>query len=167
LAVAVTLLALVAPSASDANMSREVTVAKGTWHGLNWKVAASTDHGGFYCIAYTIGRGAEDGRGCGSIRDRNSYGISYGAGTDRGSPVLVYGPVFASARSVRITFYDRPAILRPAIAPPRRLDPETRFFVAMLPCPATPKTFVARDGRGRIVARLAVRRAGWPDFSCR
>jgi hypothetical protein len=161
------LLALIAPSASDANMSREVTVAKGSWHGLNWKVTASTDRGGFYCMADTVGRGAEDSRGCGSIRDRNSYGISYSAGTDRGSPILVYGPVFARARSVRISFFDRPAILRPTIVPPRGLDPGTRFFVAVLPCPATPKMFVARDGRSRIVARLAVRRPGGPDLSCR
>src|SRR5438093_3913565 len=78
----------------------------------------------------------------------------------------VEGPVIAKARSVQIKFFDRPQIRISTIAPPPTLDPGIRFFVAVLPCPATPRSFVARNAAGRIVAQLVIAHRLGPKAPC-
>jgi hypothetical protein len=62
--------------------------------------------------------------------------------------------------------FDRPPIRISTIAPPRTLYRGIRFFAAMLPCPATPRSFVARNAAGRIVAQLVRARGGLPKAPC-
>jgi hypothetical protein len=66
---------------------------------------------------------------------------------------FVVGPVIAKARSVRIRFFERPAIRLHTIAPPPSFVQGIRFFAAVVHCPATPRSLTARDAGGRIVAR--------------
>jgi len=121
--VGVVTLALVASAATAAHAVGEVTVKSGRWHGMKWEFKAEAADGEF-CVAMTVGRGAEDGRSCGSIRED---GISYLAHTGRPAPNYVIGPVIAKARSVQIRFLDRPALRISTIAPPPTLDRGTRF----------------------------------------
>ena len=161
--VAVATLALLATSAVYAHTAGEATVKTGRWHGIKWKLTAGTWPDGSYCIAMTVGSGPEDGRSCGSIRKER---ISYMAHTGRPAPADVEGPVIAKARSVQIKFFDRPQIRISTIAPPPTLDPGIRFFVAVLPCPATPRSFVARNAAGRIVAQLVIAHRLGPKAPC-
>jgi hypothetical protein len=156
-AVAVATLALFAPAGADAHALSETTVKSGRWHGVEWELRAQTWSEGSYCVAMTIG-GREDGRSCGSIREDR---IAYAARSGRPAPNYVVGPVIGKARSVEIKFFDRPTIRIATIRPPRKLEPGTsmyagtRFFAAVLSCPATPRSLVARGAAGRIVARRA------------
>jgi hypothetical protein len=161
-AVAVATLALFAPAATYAHTAGESTVKIGRWHGIKWKLTAGTSPDGSLCVAMTVA-GRESGRSCGSIRKE---GISYLAHTGRPAPAHVVGPVIAKARSVQIKFFDRPPIRTSTIAPPATLDPGTRFFVAILPCPATPRSFEARNAAGRIVARLVIAHRLGPKAPC-
>jgi hypothetical protein len=138
-------------------------VKTGRWQGIQWKLTAGTWPDGSYCVAMTVGVGPEDGRSCGSIRHSR---ISYVAHTGRPAPADVVGPVIAKARSVQIKFFDRQAIRVSTIAPPPTLDPGIRFFAAILPCPATPRGFEARDAAGRIVARLVIAHRLGPKAPC-
>lgn len=160
IAVAVATLALLAPAATPAHTASEPTVISGRWHGIKWELTANTGRDGSYCIVMTVGRD-EDARSCGSIRND---GISYLFGT--GSPALTYvvGPVIAKARSVQIKFFVRPPIRISTIAPPPTLYRGIRFFAAILPCPATPRSFVARNAAGQIVAQIIRARPGLPTL---
>jgi hypothetical protein len=163
-AVAVATLALFVPAATYAHTVGESTVKIGRWYGIKWKLTAGTWPDGSYCVAMTVGDGPEDGRGCGSIRATR---ISYMALTpSRRAPTYVVGPVIAKARSVRIKFFDRPPFRTSTIAPPPTLAPGTRFFLAILPCPATPRSVVARNAAGRIVARLVIAHRLGPKTGC-
>jgi hypothetical protein len=162
-AIAVATLALFAPAATYAHTVGESTVKIGRWHGIKWKLTAGTWPDGSYCVAMTVGGGSEDGRSCGSIRKE---GISYLAHTGRPAPGYVVGPVIAKARSVQISFFDRQPIRTSTIAPPPTLDPSTRFFMAILPCPATPRSFVARNAAGRVVAQLIIAHRPGPKTPC-
>jgi hypothetical protein len=75
-------------------------------------------------------------------------------------PNYVVGPVIARAPSLHISFFDRPSIRTSTIAPPptSELDRRIRFFVVILPCPATPRRIVARNATGRVVAQLVTAR---------
>ncbi len=156
--VGVVTLALVASAATAAHAVGEVTVKSGRWHGMKWEFKAEAADGEF-CVAMTVGRGAEDGRSCGSIRED---GISYLAHTGRPAPNYVIGPVIAKARSVQIRFLDRPALRISTIAPPPTLDRGTRFFAAILACPATPRSLVARNAAGRVVAQIVIPKPRFP-----
>jgi hypothetical protein len=131
--VGVATLALVAPAATAAHAVGEITVKSGRWHGIKWEFKAQAADGE-YCVAMTIGRGAEDGRGCGPM---DEHGISYLAHTGRPAPNYVVGPVIAKARSVQIKFFDRPPLRISTIAPPRTLDRGTRFLRRY--CPVQPR----------------------------
>ena len=61
-----------------------------------------------------------------------------------------------------IMFLDRPPIRISTIAHPRTLDRGIRFFAAILSCPATARSLVARNAAGRIVARIVVPNARFP-----
>jgi hypothetical protein len=151
-AAAVAILALFAAVATDAQTLDEVTVKSGRWHGIKWEFRAQTWSDGSYCLAMNVS-GSERARGCGSIRkDR----ISYMAGGGSRIPAYVAGPVVANARSVDVRFFDRPPLRLSTIPPPAALYRGNRFFAAVLPCPVTPRSFVARSAKGRIVARLVV-----------
>jgi hypothetical protein len=167
--IAVAVVGLVAaPVASYAHtVGYPTTIKSGRWHGMKWKVTARTGSDGSYCIDMEIS-GRLDGRSCGSIRDRGSRGISYMAHWGRPTPNYVIGPVIAKARSVHIRFFDRPPIRISTIAPPRtpELDRGIRFFTVILPCPATPRSLVARDAAGRVVAQIIRARPGVPRASC-
>lgn len=144
----------------------ETTIKSGRWHGIRWEFTARTGSDGSYCIDIEVaGRGS--GRSCGSIRDPGSRRISYMAHSGRPAPNHVLGPVIARARYVHISFFDRPPIRTSTIAPPRtpELARGIRFFVAILPCPATPRRIVARNATGRVVAHIAVQRPV-PKISC-
>jgi hypothetical protein len=160
--MAVAILGLVAASATYGHTVSEPTVISGRWHGIKWELTANTGRDGSYCIVMTVGRD-EDARSCGSI---GNEGISYLFHTGRPAPTYVVGPVIAKARSVQIKFFDRPPIRISTIAPPRTLYRGIRFFAAMLPCPATPRSFVARNAAGRIVAQLVRARGGLPKAPC-
>src|SRR5690242_4567318 len=67
--------------------------------------------------------------------------------------------VVTRARSVQIEFFDRAPLRLSTIPAPPAIQGGVRFFVAVLPCPAMPKTLVARDAAGRVVARYASRQA--------
>jgi hypothetical protein len=149
---AVATLAFLASSAVDAHTLGELTVKTGRWHGIKWEFRAQSGSDGSYCVAMRVS-GRENGRSCGSI---HSKGISYLAAIGRPPPDYVIGPVIARARSVQIKFFDRPPIRISTIAPPPTLDPGVRFFATILPCPATPRSVVARNSAGRIVARLLI-----------
>jgi len=143
--ITVATLVLFATAATAAHTVGETTVKSGRWQGITWRLKAQAGSDGSYCIAMIVAR-REAGRSCGSIR---SEGISYLAHTGRPAPDYVVGPVTARARFVQIEFFERPPLRIPAVRPPAALDRSTRFFVAILPCPATPKSFVAavpRDG---------------------
>jgi hypothetical protein len=162
-AVAVASLALLAPAATYAHTVGETTVRSGRWHGIKWEFRAQSGSDGSYCVAMRVS-GRENGRSCGSIRGEG--GISYLAATGRPVPDYVIGPVIAKARSVRIRFFGRPPISISTIAPPATLDPGTRFFAAILPCPATPRSFAARNASGRIVAQLVIAHRLAPKPPC-
>ncbi len=155
--VGVVTLALVASAATAAHAVGEVTVKSGRWHGMKWEFKAEAADGEF-CVAMTVGRGAEDGRSCSSIREE---GISYLAHTGRPAPNYVIGPVIAKA-SVQIRFLDRTALRISTIAPPPTLDRGTRFFAAILACPATPRSLVARNAAGRVVAQIVIPNPRFP-----
>jgi hypothetical protein len=163
-AIAVAILGLFAASAGY-GQTHYPTVKSGRWHDIAWKFTARTGSDGSYCLQMTI-RGRTDSRGCGSIRDRASRGISYLFGTGRPAPAYVVGPVIAKARFVQIKFFDRPPIRISTIAPPRTLYRGIRFFAAILPCPATPRSFVARNAARQIVAQIIRARRGVPKTSC-
>jgi hypothetical protein len=137
-------------------------VKSGRWHGIKWELTANTGSDGSYCIVMTVRR-TDYGRSCGSIRNE---GISYLFHTGRPAPTYVVGPVIARARSVQIKFFDRPPIRTSTIAPPPTLYPGIRFFAVILPCPATPRSFVARNATLRIVAQLIGARRGVPKAPC-
>lgn len=152
IAVAATIVALLTVSAASALNISTTTVKTGRWDGIRWKFTTEGSFAdGFICVAMAI-RGHEATRGCGAT---GKQGITYVAHTGRPVPDYVIGPVVAAARSVRITFFDRPAIRTPTI---RTRDRSTRYFAVVLACPATPKSFVARNAAGRIVARLVLKR---------
>lgn len=156
--IAVAMVGLVAtPFESHGHtVGYETTVKSGRWHGSKWTFTARTGSDGSYCIDLHVA-GLGEGRSCGSIRDR---GISYMAHSGRPAPNYVLGPVTARARYVHISFFDRPPIRTSTIAPPPKseLDRGIRFFVAILPCPTTPRSFVARNAAGRVVAQLVTGR---------
>jgi hypothetical protein len=159
-AAAAATVALVAVSAASALTVSTTTVKSGRWHGITWEFTTEGSFGGgSYCVAMAI-RGREAGRGCGATPKK---GITYIAHTGRPAPDYVIGPVVAAARSVQITFFDRPPIRAPTI---RTRDRSTRYFAVVVTCPATPKSFVARNGAGRIVARFALRHRIGPRASC-
>jgi hypothetical protein len=165
--VAVVTAGLVSSSATPGQgVGYETTVKSGHWHGVTWKFTARTGSDGSYCLDMEIS-GRMDGRSCGSIRDPGSRGISYQARSGRPAPNYVIGPVIGTARSVQISFFDRPPIRLSTIMPPPARVHGFRFFVSMLQCPATPRSFVALNATGGVVARLVVpRRVGPPKIRC-
>ena len=102
-------------------------------------------------LAVAIDR--ENGRACGNVREQG--GIGYIAAVSRPFPDYVIGPVVTAARSIRIEFFDRAPRRLSTIPAPRALQGGMRFFMAIVPCPSTPRSFVARDRGGRVVARFA------------
>src|SRR5688500_12369206 len=159
--MAVAILGFVAASATYGHTVSEPTVISGRWHGIKWELTANTGSDGSYCIVMTVRR-TDYGRSCGSIRNK---GISYLTHSGRPAPDYVVGPVIAKARSVQIAFFDQRPIRISTIAPPRTLYRGIRFFAAILPCPATARSVVARNAAGRIVARIAIPRPP-PKLSC-
>jgi hypothetical protein len=140
----------------------ETTVTAGNWHGTTWTLRASASRDGSYCMALTV-EAHERAGSCGSIRRK---GISYMAGSTPRIPAYVVGPVVSSARSVEISFYNRPRIRLRTIVGPRSLSPGTRFFAKVLRCPAKPRRFVARNQYGIVVARIVSPRRLGPTPSC-
>jgi hypothetical protein len=162
LGAALATVALLATSA-DARPLGEVTITAGRSHGVSWTLRAGGFPDGSYCVAVTVA-GSEAGRSCGNIRD---HGIQYMALAPRASTEFVVGPVLARARSVRIRFFERPSIRLRTIAPPPSFVQGIRFFAAVVPCPATPRSLTARDAGGRIVARTVPRsRRPPPVLAC-
>jgi hypothetical protein len=162
LTVAFATLALLVASTTYAHTAGDPTVKIGRWHGITWKLTAQDGPDGSYCVAMRTPN-RTNSRSCGSIRE---HGISYLAHTGRPAPTYVVGPVIARARSIQIKFFDRPPVRTSTIAPPPTLDPGTRFFVAILSCPATPRSFVARNAAGRIVAQLVIPHRLGPKAPC-
>jgi hypothetical protein len=159
-AAALTLTFLVTSAA--AGTPTEATVATGKWGGANWRLKASASRDGSYCVAMTVSS-REVARSCGTIRKQR---ISYMEGTDPKIPAFVVGPVISSARSVEVSFYDHSPIRVRTLVPPRSVDKGTRFFATVLPCPASPRRFVARNQFGIFVARLVVPRRLHPKPHC-
>jgi hypothetical protein len=162
--VAVSILALLLPVAATGSAA-EAKIKSGRWHGVNWEFRGGAWRDGSYCVAMVI-NGHENARGCGNVLHQG--GIGYGAGgnaSDSRLPNYVMGAVLARARTVRVEFFDRAPLRLGTIPAPRTLEGGERFFVAILPCPATVKNLVARDAVGRVVARHAWR-GERPKWSC-
>jgi hypothetical protein len=161
LAVAIAVWAVTTPALAGAAV--EATVKTGRWHGVKWEFRAGAWRDGSYCVAMLI-RDRENGRACGNVRGQG--GIGYIAAVSRPLPDYVIGPVVTTARSVRIEFFDRAPLRLSTIRAPRTLQGGMRFFMAIASCPSTPRSFVARDGRGRVVARFVVRHRAVPMSVC-
>jgi hypothetical protein len=162
--VAVSSFALLAPVAAAGTVA-EAHIKSGNWHGVKWEFRGGAWRDGSYCVAMVV-RGREAGRACGNVRKQRGIGYAAGvAGNGRSSPHYVMGALVNQARSVKVGFSDRMPLRLGTIPAPRTLEGGVRFFVAVLPCTAQPKTFVARNAMGHIVARL-VRRDGGPKWSC-
>ena len=141
----------------------EASVKTGRWHGMEWELRAGAWRDGSYCVAMLI-RDRDDGRACGNIREQG--GIGYIAAVSRPFPDYVIGPVVMVARSVRIDFFDRPPLRLSTIPAPRVLPGGMRFFMTLVRCPSTPRGFIARDARGRVVAQLVVRHRAFVMSRC-
>jgi hypothetical protein len=152
--VLLTAATLALATAAPAGTPAEARIGTGAWHGIKWELRGGAWHDGSYCTAMLLG-GKEVGRGCGQVTKHDPIGYSAG-GDSRREPDYVTGAVLTNARSVHVDFFDRAPITVPAIRAPRSLQGGVRFFLKLLPCPATPKRLVARDVRGAIVARFLV-----------
>jgi hypothetical protein len=165
LVVAVSILALLLPVAATGSAA-EAKIKSGTWHGVNWEFRGGAWRDGSYCVAMLI-RGRENARGCGNVREQRGIGYTAGAaGSGRRLPNYVMGAVVTRARSVRVEFFDRAPLRLGTIPAPRTLEGGVRFFVAVLPCPATPKKLAARDARGRVVGSYAWQHAPPKLLTC-
>jgi hypothetical protein len=152
-------------AAAPAQIDSEATVKSGRWRGIPWQFKAQTGSDDSYCIVLDV-RNREQGRSCGEL---DSRGITYMAAGGRPAPNYVLGLVVAKARSVKITFFDGRTTRLPTITRRHRaFDRSMRFFVAVFRCrTAFPRSFVARDAAGRIVARMTTPRPrGRPKLSC-
>ena len=141
----------------------EARVKAGHWRGIPWEFRAGAWRDGTYCVAMLISR-REDARGCGNVRREG--GVSYVASRGDPEPAYVMGPVVRAARFVRVTFFDRPPLRLSTLPAPRSLQSGMRFFVALLPCPATPRTLVAQNAAGRTLARSGVVHRLGPRVHC-
>jgi hypothetical protein len=164
LVVAVSSFALLAPVAAAGTVA-EAHIESGRWHGARWELRGGAWSDGSFCVAMLI-RGRENSRGCGNLRRQGGIGYVGGAaGSDRRDPSYVMGAVVTRARSIQVEFFDRKPLRLDTIPAPRTLAGGLRFFVAVVPCPATPKMLVARDAAGRVVAHSARRDRG-PKLPC-
>jgi hypothetical protein len=151
--VVLTAATLLLATHAAAGTPAEARIRSGTWHGIKWELRGGAWRDGSYCTA-TLVRDKEVGRACGKVTKHDSIG--YSAAVGRPEPDYVTGAVLTNARSVHIEFFDRAAITVPTIRAPRVLQGGVRFFMKLLPCPATPRKLVARDANGAIVARFVV-----------
>jgi hypothetical protein len=155
-----TIVALLAVSAASALNISTTTAKSGRWNAIRWEFTTEGSFAeGFSCVAMAI-RGREASRSCGPTP---KAGITHLAHWGRPAPDYVIGQVVAAARSVRITYFDRPAIRTPTI---QTRDRSTRYFAVVVACPATPKSFVARNGAGRIVAQFVLKHRLPPRATC-
>jgi hypothetical protein len=164
LVIAVSILGLLLPIAASGS-AVEAHIKSGRWHAVSWELRGGAWRDGSYCTAMLI-NGRENSRGCGDIRQQG--GIGYSAGTAASgtrSPNYVMGAVLARARSLRVEFFDRAPVRIGTIPAPRTLEGGVRFFVVVLPCPAKPRTLIARDAKGRVVARYTWQHEP-PKWSC-
>jgi hypothetical protein len=141
-------------------------IKSGRSHGVNWEFRGGAWRDGSYCTAMLI-NGREISRACGNVRKQDGIGFSAGGNaSDKRVPDFVMGAVVATARTVRIEFFDKRTPLRLGTIPaPRTLEGGVRFFVAVLPCSAKPRKLVARDAAGRVVGHFAWQREP-PTWSC-
>jgi hypothetical protein len=163
LVVAVSTFALLVSSAFAGTVV-EAHIKSGRWQGVKWEFRGGAWRDGSYCTAMFF-NDRENSRGCGNVRQQGGIGWGAGgAGISGRLPNYVMGAVVTRARSVRIEFFDRAPMRLGTILAPRALPGGVRFFVAVLPCPATPKKLVARDVAGHVVARNAWRHdpRKWP-----
>jgi hypothetical protein len=152
-------------SGAFAGTAVEAHIKSGRWRGVEWELRGGAWRDGSYCTAILINE-REQSRGCGNVREQRGIGWGTGGSSDR-LPNYVMGAVVTRARSVYIEFFDRAPMRLRTIRAPRALEGGVRFFVAVLPCPATPKKLVARDAPGVVVARDASRHAPPPKLlSC-
>ena len=165
LVVAVSTFALLVSSAF-ADTAVEAHIKSGRWRGVEWEFRGGAWRDGSYCTAMLI-NDRENSRGCGNVRQQGGIGWGAGsAGSGGRLPNYVMGAVVTRARSVQIEFFDMAPLRLSTIPAPRALQGGVRFFVAVLPCPAMPKKFVARDAAGRVVARYAWRHAPPKLLTC-
>jgi hypothetical protein len=152
--------------AGAAGSAVEAHIKSGRWHGVKWEFRGGAWRDGSYCTAMLI-RNRENSRACGNVRQQGGIGYSAGvAGNDRHLPIYVMGAVVTRARSVHVEFFDRSPLQLGTIPAPRTLEGGVRFFLAVVPCPATPKNLVARDAAGRVVGSYAWQHAPPKPLSC-
>jgi hypothetical protein len=151
---------LLLPMAASGSAA-EAHIKSGRWRGVKWEFRGGAWRDGSYCTGMLI-RDRENSRACGNVRQQGGIGYSAGgAGYGRHPPIYVMGAVVTRARSVHVDFFDRPPLRLGTVPAPRTLEGGVRFFVAVLPCPATPKE-ARRARRGRASCRqlcLAARAA--------
>jgi len=151
--VLLTAASLALATAAPAGTPAEARIGTGAWHSIKWELRGGAWQDGSYCTAMLLG-GKEVGRACGKVTKRD--GIGYSSAVGRPEPDYVTGAVLTNARSVHVDFFDRAPITVPTIRAPRSLQGGVRFFLKLVPCPATPRKLVARDASGAIVARFVV-----------
>jgi hypothetical protein len=165
LVVVISILGLLLPVAATGS-AVEAHIKSGRWHGVQWEFRGGAWRDGSYCTAMLI-RDREIGRACGNVRQQGGIGYSAGvAGGERHLPIYVMGVVVTRARWVHVEFFDRAPLRVGTIPAPRTLEGGVRFFVAVLPCPATPKKLIARDAAGRVVGSFAWQHAPPKPLSC-
>jgi len=165
LVVVVATFALLVSSAF-AGTAVEAHIKSGRWRGVEWEFRGGAWRDGSYCTAMWI-NDRENSRGCGNVREQGGIGWGAGgAGSSDRLPNYVMGAVVTRAHSVHIEFFDRAPMRLGTIPAPRALQGGVRFFVAVLPCPATPKKLVARDVAGHVVASYAWRQAAPKLLTC-
>lgn len=152
-------------------VSPVVVVARGSWNSVHWTLTAYRSGTDGVCFALTPGTGNGTGAAmdCDTItgvpiaantKPSAPHAISYLMGTGPNGthlPDYITGPVVDTARTVEIRFTDGTTVDVPTIVAPSALRSRIRFYATPLPARHSPvQSVVGLDGRGRVVARLAI-----------
>jgi hypothetical protein len=140
-----------------------------SWHGTNWTLSAYRSATDGVCFAMTPGPtvNAETvgaGMNCsavGSVRsttDPTPPPLAYLASSGRGQHWIV-GAAVPSA-SIRVELADGRLLHAVPFTAPPGLRARIDFFMALVPCDATPRAITALDARGRTLGRITI-----PDLS--
>lgn len=131
------------------------TIASGMFGRIAWRLSATDAADGSFCVTVKLSLHSSGGAtACGSIYGPRAHGITYLAHTGGPEPDYIVGPVVATARTVEITLSNGATLRTKTIAPPKGMTTKIAFYVAQLPCPATPTRLEGVDRLGHIRASL-------------
>ena len=142
-----------------------------TWHGTNWTLSAYRSATDGVCFAMTPGAAPSleavgSGMNCsavGSVRsekDETPPPLTYLASSGRGQHWIV-GAAVPSA-SIRVELADGRLLHAVPFTAPPELRARIDFFMALVPCDATPRAITALDARRRALGRIAIPDLGLP-----